>query len=322
MAVSHPVVDVEGAMERKTRATGLLMPARRLGGWAVWAVVLTGCVGSPEPGETGSEMDAASDSAMGVGLDATSRDATVHPRDAGKDATLDVEPGSDATSDDGSTDGLSTSDAQVDAGSDVTGVSDAGEAGTEESGTLDSSTQVDTGAPDVATEATTTDGALSDVNAPTDAADDGVVTDAQNVDSGVPSCLVPGTYAIPVTGTNCACVGDELETGPTSFDLGLTIVDDPVAGWELTLTGRDLSLLPPPAPLPIVFTATGFAVDELDSVIGPGALETISLSVDCVTGIATFSGDYNVSTTNDCATLCPFLLETNNSVSGTCSNCL
>jgi hypothetical protein len=136
-----------------------------------------------------------------------------------------------------------------------------------------------------------------------------------------PSCLVPGTYAMPVTGTSCACVGDELETGPTSFDLGLTIVDDPVAGWELTLTGRDPALLPPFTPLPIVFTATGFSVDELDSVVGPGALETISLSVDCVTGIATFTGDYNVSMPNDCATLCPPFLETDNSVSGTCSNC-
>jgi hypothetical protein len=245
-------------------------------------------MGNPEPGETGTEMDAASDSAMGVGVDATSRDATVHPPphpgDAGRDATLAAEADSDATSDDGSTDGLSTSDMQVDAGSDVTGVSDAGEAGTEKSGTPGEAG---------ATDAITPDGALSDFNAPTDAADGGVVTDAQNVDSGVPSCLVPGTYALPVTGTNCACVGDELETVPTSFDLGLTIVRDPVAGWELTFTGRGPALFSPFTPLPIVFAAAGFSVDELFLVLGGGQAETISLLVDCVTGIATFSGDYN-----------------------------
>jgi hypothetical protein len=85
-------------------------------------------------------MDAASDSATGAGVDAASRDATVHPRDAGRDATLvsDAGSGSDATSADASTppdaptcddesmDVLSTSDAQVDAESDGTVVSDAG----------------------------------------------------------------------------------------------------------------------------------------------------------------------------------------------------
>jgi hypothetical protein len=227
---------------------------------------------------------------------------------------------------------LSTSDTQVDTGSDVTGVSDAHEAGTEESGTLDSSTQGEAGAPYGATDATTPDGALSDVNAPTDAADDGVVTDAQNVDSGVPSCLVPGTYAIPVTGTNCSVpsISCVQETSVTSYDLGLTIVDDPVAGWGVTLA-RNNSLLFPGlllsggasfTPLPIVFTATGFAVDEPSIVFPSGMAETISLSVDCLTGIATFSGDFNVNQPSVCFPLCAAAYTTYNSVSGTCSNCL
>jgi hypothetical protein len=284
-------------------------------------------------------MDAASDSAMGVGLDATSRDATVHPRDAGKDATLDVEPGSDATSadastledastsDDGSTDVLSTPDTQVEAESDVTVVSDAGEAGTQDSGV-----QGDAGAPDATIDATTADGALSDVNAPTDAADGGVVTDAQNVDSGVPSCLVPGTYTIPVTGTNCNVDEEscEQETTPTSYDLALTIVDDPVAGWGITFAGNSSLPFPPMTPvgmpdaLPIVFTATGFAANGSVPLVAV-YMETISLSVDCLTGIATFSSEFTFyPTAGECPvnSLCAFFSLTYDTLSGTCSNCL
>jgi hypothetical protein len=270
---------------------------------------------------------------MGVGLDATSRDATVHPRDAGKDATLGVEPGSDATSadaspledastsDDGSADALSTPDTQAEAESDVTVVSDAGEAGTQDSGV-----QADGGAPDATIDATTADGALSDVNAPTDATADGVVTDAQNVDTGVPSCLVPGTYALPVTGTTCnvgleSCIQ---EMGSTSFDLTVTIVDDPVAGWEATFVGN-FSFIGTLTPLPIVFTASGFAVNDTFLELGGSdeAAEELSLSVDCLTGIATFSGTYDSDLPNFCLpAACNEGFVTYNVLSGTCSNCL
>jgi hypothetical protein len=160
-------------MERKTKVARLLMQARRLVGWAVAAIVHTGCTGSLEPGETGSGIDEGSGNATGVDLEGRRRHPP-HVCDAGKDATQDAGAGSDATtedastprdaltSDDGSTDVLSTSDAQVDAESDVT-VSDAG--------TEDSSSQEETGMPDAAIEARAADGAFSNVNAPTDAAD-------------------------------------------------------------------------------------------------------------------------------------------------------
>jgi hypothetical protein len=225
-----------------------------------------------------------------------------------------------STSDDGSADALSTPDTQAEAESDVTVVSDAGEAGTQDSGV-----QGDGGAPDATIDATTADGALSDVNAPTDATADGVVTDAQNVDTGVPSCLVPGTYALPVTGTTCnvgleSCIQ---EMGSTSFDLTVTIVDDPVAGWEVTFVGNS-SFIGSLTPLPIVFTTSGFAVDAFLALDGADeAAEELSLSVDCLTGIATFSGTYDSDLPNFCLpAACNEGFVTYNVLSGTCSNCL
>jgi hypothetical protein len=94
------------------------------------------------------------------------------------------------------------------------------------------------------------------------------------------------------------------ETTPTSFDLSLIIVDDPVAGWEVAFVGNS-SFIGSLTPLPIVFTASGFAVDETSLFFdGIEAAEELSLSVDCLTGIATFSGTFDVDLPNLCVPVC------------------
>jgi hypothetical protein len=174
-------------------------------------------------------MDAASDGATGP--DAASRDATVHPRDAGRDAMLDVEPGSDATSadastpaeastcDDGFMDVLSTSDTQVDAEDDLTVVSDAG---TPDSGTQDSGTSVEAGAPDAPVDTGTADTALSDVNAPADAAEASAEASVCNLGVVVATPIPPLSGTVNVSGTEGVPGGTVLAGDCQEFVAGTT----------------------------------------------------------------------------------------------------
>jgi hypothetical protein len=232
--------------------------------------------------------------------------------DAPRDATVVADAGPDAAIEDAFTESEGASDAVSDSGTDgvtseaaapTDAAGDSSEAGPEDAATDAADAGSEAGLEDAATDAADADAAYSSDAEPSDAA---------TSDGSVPSCLVAGTYTIPSTMTACRC--GTIAT-PTGVDVEFQIVapgglvENPNLGWVVVWIGPTTTITPPPDPTgstPIVSTASGFssslgAVTEAGCSGMLGGAETLNLTVDCETGIATLSAGCLVNDLLICA---------------------